>query len=487
MVGFFLFSLERVGKIYIDKSQETIYEIKRDFLKDTVNNLIQEIDERRELKRKHLDKLLSRVTNVISMRQEEEDDTFDAFFTDFFTNNPDYEFMTVLLWNKEQNKAIFDPKHVALNSFEETIHSATKNFATHRIIERKNEYVFLAITNSYLEERVKEEVGDLIRITKFDEGTYIWVNEILNYQGGDDYAIRRIHPNLPDTEGTYLSTNTTDIKGNHPYQMELDGINKQGEVFFSYYFKELNSDQESKKLTYAKLYKDYNWVIAMGIYLDDLQPYMDHIDEESKALVSKLTIILVVLFIAILIISLISVSQIEKSYYRDSKKKMEDEINQDPLTKADSRRSGTNDLGKDFQQFIRTKESPCIAICDIDKFKQINDNYGHNIGDVILIEFVKEVKMLLKSYDKMIRWGGDEFILLLYGLSKEQAIANVSEITSTISNLMIEGLPKEFRFSISVGLSFFAEDDLDYNDAIKRADEALYQSKANGRNQIHMI
>ena len=70
---------------------------------------------------------------------------------------------------------------------------------------------------------------------------------------------------MPLTEGMYLSTDTADSKGNLPYLTELEGIKKNGEIFFSYYFQEPGASHASEKITYAKLYPDFNWVIAMGI------------------------------------------------------------------------------------------------------------------------------------------------------------------------------------------------------------------------------
>jgi len=108
------------------------------------------------------------------------------------------------------------------------------------------------------------------------------VNEVLNYEGGDDYAIRRIHPNLRDTVGTKLSTNMTDVKGTTPYKTELEGVKQHGELFFTYYFKKMGSETISEKLTYAKLYKDFDWIVAMGIHLDDMNGYIDTTTGQSK-------------------------------------------------------------------------------------------------------------------------------------------------------------------------------------------------------------
>ncbi|MCG8572704.1 MAG: cache domain-containing protein [Spirochaetes bacterium] len=126
------------------------------------------------------------------------------------------------------------------------------------------------LTDQQLEEICMERIGQHIRNLRLIDDGYIWVNWIINYEGGDNYAIRKIHPNLPETEGIWLSTNTTDIKGNRPYEIELNGIKKAGELYFEYYFKKMNSEKIAHKMSYAKLYKPYDWVVATGVYLDDV-------------------------------------------------------------------------------------------------------------------------------------------------------------------------------------------------------------------------
>ena len=93
----------------------------------------------------------------------------------------------------------------------------------------------------FVDDKIKLITAEKIRRQRFDDDSYIWVSQILNYNGGDNYAIRIVHPNLPETEGSFLSTSTMNTRGNKPYLEELDGINKNGELFFSYYFKKLNS------------------------------------------------------------------------------------------------------------------------------------------------------------------------------------------------------------------------------------------------------
>ena len=93
---------------------------------------------------------------------------------------------------------------------------------------------------------------------------------MLDFNGGDGYAIEVLHQNLPQKVGTKLSTNTRDIRGAFPYRDELAGINKEQEVYIEYYFKKHSSEDIAHKLSYAKLFEPFNWIIATGIYLDDI-------------------------------------------------------------------------------------------------------------------------------------------------------------------------------------------------------------------------
>lgn len=487
MVCFYLFTIDKIGDIYIEKSRETIYSIKKDFLKNTVNNLISEIEMKRAAKSSNIDKFVARTFGVINMKMDLSDSEFNDFFIGFFRDNPDYGSMTVILWDNMENKAVYDPQKLAGATWTDTLNANLSGLSAYRVFSHGDNSYLFGIAKTHVDNLVKAEISNVIRSAQFDGDSYIWVNEILDYQGGKDYAVRRIHPSLPETEGTYLSTDMTDIKGNFPYLTELQGINQDGELFFTYYFKKMTSDEIAQKLTYAKLYKDYDWVISMGVYVDDLQPYIDQTNQESKELVSGLTLLLVLLMMVILIFSLCSISLIEKIYYRHTKKLMESEMNQDPLTKADTRRSGTNDLTKAFKEFKQSGANPGIMMCDVDDFKGINDKYGHSAGDQVLVEFVKEMRSILRSSDKIVRWGGDEFIVILYGLKEKNALLLGAKFLSAAASLKIPEQEEETGITISIGFSFFRETDTDFNQAIKRADEALYKSKADGRNRANII
>lgn len=128
-----------------------------------------------------------------------------------------------------------------------------------------------AITEGHCDEgAVREELRERIRAIRLKDNGYLWVNAVVNYAGGDNYATRFVHPNLPETEGMMLSTNLRDIRGNTPYLTELEGVKRDGEIFFDYWFKKMDSEVIQHKMTFAKLYKPYDWIVATGVYLDDI-------------------------------------------------------------------------------------------------------------------------------------------------------------------------------------------------------------------------
>ncbi len=135
------------------------------------------------------------------------------------------------------------------------------------------------VSQNLSQEQIKElcvhRISKRIRNLRLIDNGYIWVNRIINYEGGDNYAVRQIHPNLPDTEGDWLSTNTQDIKGNLPYETELNGVKEHGDIYFEYYFKKMGSEKIAHKMSYAKLYKPWDWVVATGVYLDDVDQLIE--------------------------------------------------------------------------------------------------------------------------------------------------------------------------------------------------------------------
>ena len=135
-------------------------------------------------------------------------------------------------------------------------------------------------------------------------------------------------------------------------------------------------------------------------------------------------------------------------------------------------------LNRELAMFRRYKDGPMIAMFDIDRFKEKNDTYGHEYGDYVLTKVVEILKNTLRESDMIIRWGGDEFILISPHINSKGADTVLKKVVQAIDDgeYLLEG--KGEKITISVGASFFKQDDKDVNDVLRRCDNALYEAKS---------
>ncbi len=151
----------------------------------------------------------------------------------------------------------------------------------------------------------------------------------------------------------------------------------------------------------------------------------------------------------------------------------------DPLTKVKNRRAYDEELFIALSDHKRTHKTYTIIAFDIDHFKMINDNYGHEKGDEALVALVDVVKAHTRPMDRLFRIGGEEFCLLLESLHGEKQLKVAEKIRKTVeSNKLIE----EQQITISIGVANVNESD-DIKSWGRRADEALYEAKKSGRNR----
>lgn len=468
-----LVSHDKTQQIYSKYTQEMIIQFKKEFLQDTVNNMLLEIDELRVKMDKKYDQLTMEKSHRIQEEAGRNQKNFLDFTINLFEKDIDNQLWTVLLWNDQTGEILYNPAQLQTENKEKLLEELKKTFSSYAQIEHQQLRGIFGIHHSYVVQKAKEETASLIRSQKFSNDSYIWVNEIIKYEGGDNYAIRKVHPNLRDTEGMYLSTNRPDISGGFPYKEELEGINTKGETFYTYYFKKLNSDIISKKITYAKLYAPYDWIVAMGVHLDEIdqmnQTLSVQIRESSKKTIfDTLKGIILVLFIGFIIIH-----RFEQKH-----------LNTDTVTKALSRKYGEKIIQRRFIQHRLFRKRCAIMMFDIDDFKHINDAYGHDVGDIVLREVSKSVARTLSSMDYFIRWGGDEFICVITNMKADELLDFGRKIVDIVSTLPIKIKNETIHISISAGLSMFNLKDDNPNDVIKRTDEALYISKNRGKNCV---
>ncbi len=479
-----LLSHQKTQKIYLAQTEKTIIALKKDFLKDTVNNVFLEIDRLRETKyrnyKRNTESRLRRLQDELKLT----DDAFITFFKETFKDETSSKMWTAFMWNDETRQVLYTTPNVQFETIEVTSKKLKSDLSSYGEIKKNNIKAIFGVSKAYIDDLVKEEIAEVIQSRKFSSDSYIWVNEVRNYEGGKDYAIRKIHPNLIQTDGDLLSTDMTDEAGNFPYLEELQGINEHGELFFNYYFKKPNSSEISEKITYAKLYKDFNWIIAMGLHLDDIDEFTDKINNEIYSLSSESTIRLLRYILVVLLMGFTILYWIDKNRFSRSTQSLEKEINLDTLTKAYSRRYGQKSLSSYFKNYKATGENAAVMMFDLDGFKYINDHFGHKIGDLVLIEVVRTINTIIRSSDHLIRWGGDEFVGVFPGLKEENILGSGEKILNEISAIEIPVDDDIIKITVSIGFSYFKDGDIDYNDVLKRADDAMYQSKKQGKNKV---
>ncbi len=183
-----------------------------------------------------------------------------------------------------------------------------------------------------------------------------------------------------------------------------------------------------------------------------------------------------------------------KSNYEQSTEKLNDAMeeldrsydklkimaNTDFLTNMHNRAGFTETVNKMLEK--DTKIS--FVMADIDKFKNVNDTYGHEIGDIVLKEFAEVLKNSIKPFDAVGRWGGEEFVIAFSDVSEDVAYTLTNEIRKKVLNIEVDtGEKGILKISASFGVAVH-DKKIDFLDTLNRADEALYFAKENGRNQV---
>jgi len=125
----------------------------------------------------------------------------------------------------------------------------------------------------------------------------------------------------------------------------------------------------------------------------------------------------------------------------------------------------------------------CLAICDVDHFKSINDTYGHLAGDKVLKILAKEISSRLRKTDFVARYGGEEFVIIMPATSLEDAEPLINSVRQKIEKCPFHFKEKQVQITMSFGLASFGE--LDTPEKVfERGDKALYRAKEGGRNQV---
>lgn len=319
--------------------------------------------------------------------------------------------------------------------------------------------------NKYLFElsiRIQDKYPSFNRLNIFrDAGTLIEEYEMV-----EDISFYSVEPlnyevaQLRSNEKPYLNPDVPELEEELARQavinntMQSNAVKKE-DLYYRYrFFPVLLSEQEN-----SKGWNSY----VVGITYND-QPMLNEIDKQ-KYLFTVNVFLIAISFAAFIALVIYLLKKFEHQAYHDkltglaNRKLFEDEFEK---LKRESAESGNN-IG--------------IIFIDIDKFKEINDNYGHAVGDQVLEKLASRMKNNLKEGDLIARLGGDEFVIALADLdSKDKIIKVAKRLIKKLENPVTVG-ENNISTSVSGGISFYPEDSDELERLIKNADSAMYRAK----------
>jgi two-component system cell cycle response regulator len=281
----------------------------------------------------------------------------------------------------------------------------------------------------------------------------------------------------------------------NPSQTEIFHITEDEGNKFLNYLKPIQIQSESCLQCHgdpdtapATMLKKYGSKNGFGWNLDDIVgaqvvsvPMSVPLAESRRSLVTYISSLCVICSLFFLLLNLM-LTRVIISPIQSTQENLERMVNRDHLTGVLNRR-GFEDVLKQCVERADASHSPlCVIFCDLDRFKSINDTFGHDVGDSVLKEFADRIGGALRRQDRLGRLGGEEFALILPQTKKEGAV---------IFAEVLRGLVAETPFSVagkvtsSFGIAELGEG-ISWTTLLKNADLALYQAKENGRNRVEL-
>jgi len=164
---------------------------------------------------------------------------------------------------------------------------------------------------------------------------------------------------------------------------------------------------------------------------------------------------------------------------------MEEMATKDSLTNLANLRSFRLSFEDEFNRSLRYGDSMSILMVDLDRFKMVNDTYGHPRGDAVLKETASIMLDVMRKVDLVARYGGEEFVVIMPHTDTGGAMRAAERLRIAIEGYHFEGLPAAGGVTVSIGVSTLIQGvETDMDGLIKQADEALYRAKMNGRNRV---
>jgi diguanylate cyclase (GGDEF)-like protein len=164
------------------------------------------------------------------------------------------------------------------------------------------------------------------------------------------------------------------------------------------------------------------------------------------------------------------------------RQELEQQALTDSLTGLLNRRAVTKWAAEEFARTIRYDRPLSLLLLDIDFFKKVNDRYGHDVGDQVIVRLADTCKSALRSTDQVARWGGEEFLVVLPETSLSQALQLGERLRTSVEQQLVLTVHGNISFTVSIGIAQL-ESGVTFEELVDRSDQALYQAKQKGRNR----
>jgi diguanylate cyclase (GGDEF)-like protein len=214
-------------------------------------------------------------------------------------------------------------------------------------------------------------------------------------------------------------------------------------------------------------------VVTLGIVLTVFLILVSTLGVDPARTIADPVSVIATLALLAVVISIVLALQAAELHHRD-------EAILDPLTGLLNRHA----LGPRFVEISHqarlTHQPVCLVLCDVDGFKLINDEHGHDRGDAVLRDVAYELRKRLRSFELAYRLGGEEFLIVLPGVSHAEG----QEVAERLRGAIEQSRPTGIQITISIGLSAATGEDVVYDTLFKAADRALYEAKRAGRNRV---
>jgi len=299
------------------------------------------------------------------------------------------------------------------------------------------------------------------------------------------------------------------------FRETIELLKHQKSTYITYSWENPDTSEIERKYTYVHTITDSDWVIGSGFYESTIKEMMA---KQTVAMYDvyyskfRYLIVMSLLFLAIGLLLSLFLSRYLKRHFSQYQSKilatttelkqlnnaLEEKVQErtqalktlskelevlattDSLTEINNRYAIMNILENEISRAARYKRPLSVIMFDADYFKEVNDTYGHDVGDQVLHELAQTVKERLRDIDYIGRYGGEEFLIIMPDTTAVEATRSAERIRTVIEKHCFEGID---TMTVSLGLTQWREGE-DLNTLFKRLDQLMYKAKERGRNQL---